>query len=106
MNALPVCRDGLLEQDRLAYAAEMLKLMGHPTRLQIVALLERTPELSAGAFHEALEEPQPTISQHLSRMRAAGLLRTRKSRGQVFYSLRQPQLLQLLRCVRGCDLRV
>ena len=105
-SALNLSWDGLLEPERLAYAAEMLKLMGHPTRLQIVALLEQTPELSAGAFHEALNEAQPTVSQHLTRMRAAGLLKTRKSRGQVLYSLRQPQLLQLLRCVRGCELCV
>ena len=97
-----VTESDLLDEERVTYAAEMLKLMGHPVRLQIVALLERAGELPAGSFHEVLDKPQPTVSQHLNRMRALGLLKTRKQGGEILYSVGQPQLLQLLHCVREC----
>ena len=82
----------------------MLKLMGHPVRLRIVELLENHAELAAGAFHEELDEPQPTVSQHLNKMRTLGLLSARREAGQVLYSVAQPQLFKLLQCVRDCAL--
>ncbi|GMU57623.1 MAG: hypothetical protein AMXMBFR33_67690 [Candidatus Xenobia bacterium] len=93
-----------LSDDKLNYAAEMLRLMGHAVRLRIIELLEQHGELPAGAFHQRLDEPQPTVSQHLNKMRALGLLRARRQAGQVFYSVAQPQLFRLLQCVRDCEL--
>lgn len=92
-----------LSDDKLDYAAEMLRLMGHAVRLRIVELLEQHGELPAGAFHQRLDEPQPTVSQHLNKMRALGLLRARRRAGQVFYSVAQTQLFKLLQCVRDCE---
>ena len=93
-----------ISQERLEYAAEMLRLMGHPVRLRVVELLESHRELSAGAIQAAVEEPQPTVSQHLNKMRVLGLLSARREGGQVFYSVAQPQLFKLLQCVRECHL--
>ncbi|MCE7869438.1 transcriptional regulator [bacterium CPR1] len=93
-----------LSDEKLNYAAEMLRLMGHAVRLRIIELLEQHGELPAGAFHQRLDELQPTVSQHLNKMRALGLLRARRQAGQVFYSVAQPQLLKLLQCVRDCEL--
>jgi ArsR family transcriptional regulator len=89
---------------KINYAAEMLKLMGHPVRLRIVELLEQHGELPAGSFHELLDEPQPTVSQHLNKMRTLGLLAARREAGQVLYSVAQIQLFKLLGCVRDCEL--
>ncbi|MEW6282546.1 MAG: metalloregulator ArsR/SmtB family transcription factor [Candidatus Eremiobacterota bacterium] len=92
-----------IDSRKVAYAAEMLRVMGHPVRLRIVELLEGHGELPAGAFHAALEEPQPTVSQHLNKMRALGLLKARREGGQVLYSVAQTQLFKLLQCVRECQ---
>ena len=91
-----------IDLGRLSYAAEMLRLMGHPVRLRIVELLETHGELPAGVFHETLAEPQPTVSQHLNKMRTLGLLSARREAGQVLYSVVQPQHFRLLQCVRDC----
>jgi len=93
-----------IDPDRLAFAADMFKLMGHPLRLRIVEMLESGGELPAGAFSDQLEEPQPSISQHLNKMRMLGLLQARRSSGQVLYSVAQPQLFKLLQCIRDCSL--
>lgn len=92
-----------MEEERLMYVAQMLKLMGHPLRIQILAMLEQTPELAAGTFHETLNEPQPTVSQHLNRMRLSGLLKIRKQGGQVLYSLRHGRALEVLHCVKAWE---
>lgn len=93
-----------ISDQRLEYAAEMLRLMGHPVRLRVVELLESKKELSAGAIQAAVEEPQPTVSQHLNKMRVLGLLSARREGGQVLYSVAQPQLFKLLQCVRDCEI--
>jgi ArsR family transcriptional regulator len=93
-----------LSERKLEYAAEMLRLMGHPVRLRVVELLQAETELAAGAIQLALGQAQPTVSQHLSKMRMLGLLKARREGGQVFYSVAQPQLFQLLQCIRDCKL--
>ena len=92
-----------LNEDRLSYAAEMLKVMGHPVRLRIIELLEVRHELPAGVIQEELQEPQPTVSQHLGKMRALGLLKARRLKGQMLYSVSQMQLFTLLNCIRNCE---
>lgn len=81
----------------------MLKCIGHPVRLRIIELLEQTGEIPVNQLQEQLEIPQPVVSQHLIKMKALGLLRARRSRGMVFYSVALPQLLKLLECIRGCE---
>lgn len=89
---------------KLDYASEMLKMMGHPVRLRIVELLEKAGELPAGAFHDSLDEPQPSVSQHLNKMRMLGLLHSRRDGNQIYYSVAQPQLFRLLDCIRNCEI--
>lgn len=93
-----------IANEKLQYAAEMLRMMGHPVRLRVVELLEARGELAAGAIQAAVDEPQPTVSQHLNKMRLLGLLAARREGGQVFYSVAQPQLFKLLQCVRDCQI--
>lgn len=81
----------------------MLKTVGHPVRLQILDYLERHTEASVSDIQEALEQAQPVISQHLNKMKALGLLKARRSKGMVFYSIAMPPLLKLLDCIRDCE---
>ena len=85
------------------FAADMLKCVGHPARLRIVEFLERQGEASVSQIQEELDLPQPVVSQHLTKMKALGLLRARRGQGMVFYSVSLPQLFKLLECIRGCD---
>ncbi|MHC5022712.1 MAG: ArsR/SmtB family transcription factor [Planctomycetota bacterium] len=72
----------------------MLKLLGDPTRLRLLGLLQ-AGERNVSNLCEALGLAQPTVSHHLGLMRQAGLLGTRRVGKQVFYShnpdaIRQP----------------
>jgi DNA-binding transcriptional ArsR family regulator len=83
------------ESERLAVAAEILGLMADRTRL---ALLQRLGEGEADVttLTEACGVARPSVSQHLARLRLAGLVATRKDGRRVIYTLRHGHLKRLV----------
>ncbi len=79
-------------------AAEILKALSHPTRLRIVALLT-DGELCVSRMEELLGVPQPSVSQHLQRLRYAGLLRSERKGHQVCYRLADTAASEVLELV-------
>lgn len=67
--------------------AEIIKTLGHPLRLQIVALLKEEGEACVCHMEHRTGQRQAYISQHLSRLREAGLVSDRRDGMNVFYSL-------------------
>ena len=59
------------KQERLARLA---KAMGHPTRVAILEFLAKRNECFFGEIHEVLSVSKPTVSQHLSELKEAGLI--------------------------------
>ena len=57
-------------------------------------------ELSAGAIQEQLGIEQANLSQHLAILRSRQIVVNRKDGNQVFYSLRNPVLLEVLDIMR------
>jgi ArsR family transcriptional regulator len=80
--------------------ARMLKCLGHPTRLQILDLLETRGELTVGDIHGALDLEQAVASQHLSLMRDKGILSRRREGVNVYYALAHPRASKVLECIR------
>jgi DNA-binding transcriptional ArsR family regulator len=83
-------------QDALRrFKADFFQALAHPTRIAIIEQL-RDGELSAGTLIERLGVEQANASQHLSVLRTKRILINRKVGNQVFYSLRDPYLFQIL----------
>jgi ArsR family transcriptional regulator len=81
------CRkEAIAMNDRLAEMAELLKLLGDKTRLAMLGLLQER-DLCVGDIVELLGTSQPNASQHLRRLKSAGLVREDKRGQWVFYSL-------------------
>ncbi|EJV74897.1 MULTISPECIES: metalloregulator ArsR/SmtB family transcription factor [Bacillus] len=57
---------------------ELLKVMAHPVRLQIVSELAKSKTLNVTQLTDILDIPQSTVSQHLSKMRGKALKAERK----------------------------
>ncbi|MDQ0298707.1 ArsR family transcriptional regulator [Salibacterium salarium] len=75
-----------MEEIPIEKAAPILKLLGDKTRLTMTALLMEG-ECCVCEFTEIFEMSQPSISQHLRKLRDAGVV-LEERRGQwVFYSL-------------------
>jgi ArsR family transcriptional regulator len=72
--------------EHIAHIADHMKLLGDKTRLAILGLL-RTRELCVCDLVSLLAMSQPAVSQHLRKLKTAGLVRE-SCRGQwVYYSL-------------------
>src|SRR5438552_18315514 len=66
-------------------AAETLKLLADPTRLRVMwALLHGEHSVNALADHVGVRPP--AVSQHLAKLRLAGLVRTRRDGNHIFYA--------------------
>ena len=81
------------------FKAEIFQALAHPTRIAIVEAL-RNGELPAGALIDQLELEQANASQHLAVLRAKRIVVNRKVGNQVFYSLRDPVLIEVLDILR------
>jgi ArsR family transcriptional regulator len=88
-------------QDALRrFKAGIFQALSHPTRIAIVELL-RDGELAAGKIFEQLGVGQANASQHLAVLRAKQVVVNRKEGNQVFYSLRDPVLIDVLDILKG-----
>jgi len=81
------------------FKASIFQALAHPTRIAIIELL-RDGELAAGAIIERLGIEQANASQHLAVMRAKHIVVSRKEGNQVFYSVRDPLLIEVLDIMR------
>ncbi|MES2393532.1 MAG: metalloregulator ArsR/SmtB family transcription factor [Acidobacteriota bacterium] len=87
-------------QDALRrFKADIFQALAHPTRIAILELLAHG-ELSAGALIEKLGMEQANISQHLAVLRSKQLVTNRKAGNQVFYSVRDPLINDVLDLMR------
>ena len=79
-----------------AKIAEQFAALSDPSRVRIlVSLLEGERRVSA--IVEMVHLSQPVVSHHLGLLRQLRLVRTRKEGTQVFYSLHDNHILDLLR---------
>lgn len=81
------------------FKAELFKALGHPIRLRILEILG-TGEKTVSELQAALEIEASSVSQQLSLMRARQLVNTRKNGTNVFYTVRDPLIFDVLAIAR------
>jgi len=69
--------------------AEILKVIGHPIRLKIVAGL-CTQECNVKHIWECLGLPQATVSQHLALLKNKGIIEGKREGVEVHYRVVHP----------------
>jgi ArsR family transcriptional regulator len=92
-----------LTSEKLEKAAFILKTVAHPIRLGIISLLDEYEQLSVNQICEHLKCEQSLLSHHLTNMKIKGLLKADKQGVQVFYSLKERDLIKLLDCMENCN---
>lgn len=81
------------------FKAQIFQALAHPTRIAIVEALchgERT----VGQLIAELGLEQANASQHFAVLRAKRVVAARKAGNQVYYSLRDPVLIDVLQILR------
>jgi DNA-binding transcriptional ArsR family regulator len=80
---------------RVEAAATRMRLLGDPTRLRILCALGQG-ESDVGCLAELAGAGLPTVSQHLAKLRLAGVVKTRREGQHVVYELVDPTVRALL----------
>ena len=82
-------------EERLEQAVECLKVLAHPLRLKILSCIMES-SMNVSALEKIVKTSQPNISQHLAIMRYKGMLKQEKKGNEVFYSIKNERLKQML----------
>jgi DNA-binding transcriptional ArsR family regulator len=81
------------------FKAEFFKALGHPMRILLLELLRDGP-LSVGQLQVAVGAPTSSISQQLAVLRSRNIVATERRGTTVLYSVRDPELFDLLDAAR------
>lgn len=79
-------QDNMIKTKSYEREAEILKVLGHPIRLKIVAGL-LSEACNVKKIWECLGLPQATVSQHLALLKNKGIIEGRRSGVEVYYSV-------------------
>lgn len=79
----------------VAAVADRLRLLSDPTRLAIVCALAQG-ETNPGCLAELAGAAPPAVSQHLAKLRLAGVCRARRDGQRVFYELTDDEVRSLV----------
>lgn len=89
-----------LDPTLAALQAELCRTMGHPSRLMIMYAL-RSGERCVSELAEALDIPQPAVSQHLAALRKVGMVAMRREGQHRYYELADPHIGTACDTIRG-----
>ena len=100
MSQILVPADIAALQQHSAEAAGLLKQLGNQKRLMIMCSLIGT-ELSVGALNQMTDLSQSALSQHLSSLRNANLVSTRRDGQAIFYRLKGDEATQVIKVLKS-----
>jgi len=75
--------------------AEKLKVMAHPHRLCILKGLAEN-KCNVSKIQECMGIPQSTVSQHLAKLRAAGLIKGERTGQEICYKVVDEEALRII----------
>ncbi len=85
-----------LFREQAGRAVGLLKALSNENRLLIMCYLAETEEMSVGELADRLGLSQSALSQHLGKLRAEGLVETRRQSQTIHYRVADPNAVQLL----------
>jgi len=80
----------------LEQKADILKAIAHPIRLCILTKLLTDGICNVTDMHCCLDAPQSTVSQHLAKLRSAGVVTTERNGLEVKYNIADEQVVKIL----------
>lgn len=89
-----------VKDETIAEIVEILKVLAHPIRYSIAATLEANGVMNVGTIQETLSLPQSTVSQHISKMRQLGIVKSSREGTRIYYELVDPVAIKV---IKGID---
>lgn len=81
--------------------AETLKAIAHPVRLCIIKGLLEKGSCNVSFMQDCLDLPQSTVSQHLQKLRALGIVETERNGLEINYSVKDEKIKHLIQLFLG-----
>jgi ArsR family transcriptional regulator, arsenate/arsenite/antimonite-responsive transcriptional repressor len=91
VSELPMAQPRVVAEPR-NLTLDALRALAHPARLEIVAHIAARGPLCVCHLREDLDYSQPTLSKHLSVLRKAGLVESRREGRWVYYTVGETAL--------------
>ncbi len=76
--------------------AEMLKTIAHPVRLCILTLLIKEEKSNVSDIQCCIDVPQPTVSQHLAKLKSANVLSSERNGTEIIYKIKNEEVKQII----------
>ena len=89
--------DSVQDYDR---ESEILKVLGHPIRLKIVAGL-MSESCNVKKIWECLSLPQATVSQHLALLKNKNIITGRREGVEVYYQVTSQEAIRIIGAIFG-----
>jgi len=89
----------MISDEHIQQASEGLKALAHATRLTIICHL-MDGELCVGELEELTGSSQSNLSQHLSKMKALGVISNEKRGQHVYYRLTDSKWSDVVRALQ------
>ena len=83
----------------LEATSDLLKALAHPVRLCIVKSLVGNGPCNVSNMHSCLNLPQSTVSQHVSKLKSAGIIKGERNGTEIIYEISDPQVKALIDCI-------
>ena len=87
------------QMPRLRARAQVLKSLGHPTRLFIVEELAKSGRRCVCELTEMIGSDMSTVSRHLANLKQAGIVENHREGTTIYYALKIPCLIDFLSCI-------
>ena len=79
--------------------AELLKVLGHPIRLCIIKGLLEEGENNVSFMQSCLDVPQSTLSQHLGKLRAFGIIEGLRKGTEIYYRVTNEEAIKIVKAL-------
>jgi DNA-binding transcriptional ArsR family regulator len=90
--------------EKLEKAANILKAIAHPIRIQVLSLLNQNERMNVSELQEVIGIEQALLSHHLINMKDKGILACEREGKNIYYFIKEKAITGVLDCIRKCKM--
>jgi len=90
--------------EKLEKAANILKAIAHPIRIQVLSLLNQNERMNVSELQEVISIEQALLSHHLINMKDKGILACEREGKNIYYFIKEKAITGVLDCIRKCKM--
>jgi len=89
---------------KLKKVADIFGGLAHPSRLEILELMEDGAERSVGEILDHMKIEPTLLTHHLSKMKHIGILESYKEGRNIYYKIALSEIINIFDCIQNCKI--